>query len=287
MLHPIALPIDSYLPQITKSWESAGIAAIIIKATPGSGKTTRVPWHLSKKTPQKILVLEPRRLAAKLAAGRVAQENGLQLGKEVGYVFRYESQISEQTRLIFLTEGTFLRQMLSNPQLEGISTVVLDEFHERHLETDGALALIRCLQKGPRPDLKLVIMSATLETRPLEDYLGQFQTVEIKNTLFPLTLNYLPHRPEELNLPLEKKVYQAMAKCWEEDGDILVFLPGMREIRRVQEHLGEFASFSLILHGDLSSQEQSRVLSPSDQRKIILSTNIAESSVTIPGIQIV
>jgi ATP-dependent helicase HrpB len=281
----IPLPIDSHLETIGESW--ARFPNLIIKATPGSGKTTRVPPFLRRKSGQKILVLEPRRLAAKLSASRVAQETGATLGQEVGYIFRFDHCAEESTPLVYLTEGSFLKWLLRHPLLEGISTVILDEFHERHLETDTALAFLLSLQKTERPDLKLVLMSATLETSALESYLPRAKVINIPTPHFPLTIQHLPHRPEELDLPLERQVYRAVEKAWDIEGDILVFLPGMKEINRVRDSLGDYTPYALILHGDLSSDEQAQAFLPRKGKKIILSTNIAESSVTIPGLRVV
>lgn len=280
----IKLPIDEILPAIALSLDKS--TSFILKASPGSGKTTRLPPLISKKFPGQIIVLEPRRLAAKMSARRIAEEQGLTLGKEIGYSFRYESVLSDETKILFMTEGTFLRKLEYNPELKGISAIVIDEFHERHLETDVILSLVAGLIKM-RKDLKLFIMSATIETKPLCDYLTDAVVFDLDLPPHPLEIIYLENVPSILNQSLEKKVYLSLKQCWERSGDILVFLSGMGEIKKVMENLGEFSSHAMILHGDLNPEEQLAVVTPNSKRKIILSTNIAESSVTIPGVRIV
>lgn len=271
----LPLPIDSYLEEITQSLDQC--STLILKASPGSGKTTRLPWAVAQSLKTKVLVLEPRRLAAKLAALRISDEEGFNPGQEVGYQFRFEKLMSSESKLIFYTEGTFLRKFLSDPLLSDIGAVILDEFHERHLETDQALALLRNLQKK-RP-LKLILMSATLDTR-LSGLFSDAKTIEIEAPAYKVELHYLPNRPSVLNESLEKKVKAVIDKT---HGDTLVFLPGMREMLRVQSVLQDRYRVFL-LHADLSKEEQQLALQHSEERKIILSTNIAESSVTIPGI---
>lgn len=288
------LPIDAIKDKILSSYESH--TNIILKASPGSGKTTRVPQYLLEKNSKKIYILEPRRLAAKLAALQVAKELGETVGETIGYIFRYERAISEKTRIIFLTEGTFLKILSHNKYLEDTDLIILDEFHERHLSTDAALSFILKLQKEQRPDLKIVVMSATIETKNLETYFSQSKkttTIELIADRFPLTLQFLPNITSLVKAPLPKKVYSTVLEIITKNltGDILVFLPGMKEIRECQSILLNFCKehdiVCLILHGDLNSSQQDEVLEASIYRKIILSTNIAESSVTIPGIRIV
>lgn len=276
------LPIDPYLDQILKA--SHDHPTLLIKASPGSGKTTRLPWALASGCSQKVIVLEPRRLAAKLAALRIAEEEDLKAGEEIGFHFRFEKNVSSQSRLIFYTEGTFLRIMTQDPELKDVGIVILDEFHERHLETDMALAALRTLQKR-RPDLKIILMSATLDTSMLE-YFENPKVIEIEAPRFPVEIHHLPNIPSVLNQKLEVKVRNALREIPPE-GDVLVFLPGMREMLQTQELLGEEFGDVFILHADLSKEEQARTLGPHPKRKIILATNIAESSVTIPGIRFV
>jgi ATP-dependent helicase HrpB len=276
------LPIDTHLDSISQAIKTYG--SLIIKATPGSGKTTRVPWHLARQTAGKVLVLEPRRLAARLAAQWVCEENQQQLGERVGYQFRHESQQSEKTQLLFLTEGTFLRRLTNNPTLEGHDIVVIDEFHERHLDTDISLGLLRALQLGSRPDLKIVLMSATLESSPLETFLekGGVKVFDVKGAVHPLEIRYLPNTPSLLDRPLIVKIREALANCLE--GHVLIFFSGMRDILAVAEGLQHTDDLICPLHGDLTKEEQALALLPSKRRKIILATNIAESALTIPGV---
>lgn len=290
----IELPIDSIKEKIVSSFEN--YKNIILKASPGSGKTTRVPLYLLEKTNKKIFILEPRRLAAKWAALQVARELGEPPGKSVGYIFRYEKLVSEQTRIIFLTEGTFLKILAKNKNLSDVDLIILDEFHERHLSTDAALSFILKLQKESRPDLKVMVMSATIETTQLQNYLetfGSTSTLELKAHRFPLEITYLPNTTSQIQAPLHKKIYNTVETILNSEcmGDLLVFLPGMREIRDAQTALTPLCQHHelncLILHGDQDSTLQDLVLTKSLQRKIILSTNIAESSVTIEGISIV
>lgn len=278
----ITLPIDPFLNGISNAVRD--YSTIIVKASPGSGKTTRLPWALVKNLGSRVVVLEPRRIAAKLAAQRIADEENLTLGQEVGYHFRFDKNVTDKTSLIFYTEGTFLKKFLSDSELSGIDVVILDEFHERHLDTDLALALLRDLQNR-RKDLKVIIMSATLDTKMLENF-PDSKTIEIEGVNFPVEINYLPNQPSVLNQSLESKVKKAVESVLHKPGDILVFLPGMREMLRVKDSLaGPFDVY--LLHADLTKEEQAHALNPSPTKKIILSTNIAESSVTIPGIRIV
>lgn len=288
------LPIDVLKDQVLDHFGK--VTSLILKASPGSGKTTRLPLYLLPVVKKKIYILEPRRLAAKLAAIQVARELGEKVGETVGYIFRYENVTSEKTRLFFLTEGTFLKILSRNQKLDDVELVILDEFHERHLSTDAALSFLTRLQKSARPDLKLLVMSATIDTDPLENYLKQFSTtalLELNASRFPLTSSFLPNTTSVIQAPLARKVLNAFLEIIENgiEGDILVFLPGMREIREcaglLQPQCDHYGMKCLILHGDLDSREQDLVLLPQPERKIILSTNIAESSVTIPGIRIV
>lgn len=276
----IPLPIDAYLEEILKNVQES--STVLIKASPGSGKTTRLPWFIAKNSQRKVLVLEPRRLAAKLAAERIAEEERLKLGDEVGYHFRFDKKTSPQTKLIFYTEGTFLRRAL-NEDLKDVDVVILDEFHERHLETDMALAYLLDLQK--RQPLKLILMSATLDT-DINKHLDQPKVMEIEAPRFPVELHYLPNTPSILNQNLEQKIRGALEKI-PATSDTLIFLPGMREILKVKDYLADRFGKVFILHSEIDKNEQEDALKPHSIRKIILSTNLAESSVTIPGIKAV
>jgi ATP-dependent helicase HrpB len=273
----LQLPIDDLLPRIRESLASS--RSLVIEAPPGAGKTTRVPPDLLNILRGNVLVLEPRRLAARLAARRVAQELGEKLGETVGYQVRFEEIAGPRTRLRFVTEGILTRRLISDPKLEGVDAVVLDEFHERHLETDLALALLRRLQNTSRPDLKLIVMSATLDAAPIAKYLGDCPVLRSEGRLFDLTITYQPYSAA----PLEKQVASALDLL--PTGDVLVFLPGAAEIRKAQRDLGSRNDLLVLpLYGDLSPAEQDRAVSPAKQRKVILSTNVAESSITVEGV---
>lgn len=277
----LPLPIDTYLPEIVVAAQN--YSTVLVKASPGSGKTTRLPWALAQGPFKRVAVLEPRRLAAKMAAVRIASEEGLTLGEEVGFHFRFEKNAGSKTRLVFYTEGTFLKRFLSDPDLLDTDVVVLDEFHERHLETDLALALLMELQTR-RKDLKIILMSATLDERLLKK-LPNARLFEIEAPLFPVEIRYLPNLPSILNQSLEHKVKQAINELDTSSGDVLIFVPGMREMNRIKESLSSHDVF--LLHADLDKEQQDMALSHSPTRKIILATNIAESSLTIPGIRVV
>ena len=273
------LPIDSLMPEILGSFCRS--PNLVIEAAPGAGKTTRVPSALLKFGG--VLVLEPRRVAARMAARRVASEMGEDVGVTVGYQVRFEEVDSPKTRLRFLTEGVLTRRMISDPELKGVDVVVLDEFHERHLETDLALALLRRLQKTRRPDLRIVVMSATLDAGPVSRFLGGCPSIRSEGRLFPLDIKFTPYSPA----PLEEQVASAVASVMTEPGAILVFLPGSAEIHRAARACRHLGLLITPLYGDLPPAEQDRALAPARQRKLILSTNIAESSLTIEGVRIV
>ncbi len=278
------LPIDPLIPDIATHLRHA--TTLVIEAAPGAGKTTRVPPALLSLDDREVLVLEPRRLAARLAARYVASEMGEAIGGTVGYQVRFEDVSGPRTRLRFLTEGVLVRRLLSDPQLERVAFVVLDEFHERHLEGDLALALLRRLQLTRRPDLRLVAMSATLDAAPLASYLGGARVIRSEGRQYPLEIEYTPHSAA----PLEEQVSAALERLSARGltGHVLVFLPGAAEIRRAQTACSAVARRAgwtvLPLHGDQSPEEQDRALAPSDRSKIILSTNVAESSITIDGV---
>ena len=282
-----SLPIDPILAEIVRALETA--SSLVIEAPPGAGKTTRVPPALLEGGfgQDEILVLQPRRLPARLAALRVAEEMGEDVGRTVGYSVRFEDVGGSATRIRFMTEGILLRRLLVDPTLRGVSTVILDEFHERHLATDLALALLARLQRDARPDLRLVVMSATLESEPVREFLGGCPGIRSEGRVFPVTVEY-PDVPEDR--PLADRIASAVRRVLQDgcQGDTLVFLPGAGEIRRAWEALEPFAQAKnllvLPLHGDLPPAEQQRAVRPADRPKIILSTNVAETSVTIPGV---
>jgi ATP-dependent helicase HrpB len=278
------LPVDRLLSDIVGSLERC--PNLVIEAPPGAGKTTRVPPALLSLTRDEIVVLEPRRIAARMAARRVAEEMGEQLGETVGYQVRFEEAAGPRTRLRFCTEGILTRRLVSDARLTGVGIVVLDEFHERHLETDLALALLRRLQSNARPDLKLVVMSATMDAAPVARFLDGCPVLRSEGRLFDLTITHTPYSAA----PLEQQVAQAVENLLDGNGvsDILAFLPGAAEIRRAAracEHLAARHQLLVLpLHGDLSAVEQDRAVNPASQRKLILSTNVAESSLTIDGV---
>ena len=259
------LPIDELLPQIVASLRRE--PNLVIEAAPGAGKTTRVPPALLEFL-QDVLVLEPRRIAARMAARRVADELGERPGETVGYQVRFEEVASPRTRLRFLTEGVLTRRMISDPDLRGVGTVVLDEFHERHLETDLALALLRRLQKTRRGDLRIVVMSATLDAGPVRRFLGDCPALRSEGRLFDLAIGYTPYSAA----PLEDQVAGAAEQIIAEGkaGDVLVFLPGAAEIRRAARACESLARRENLLiaplYGDLSPAEQDRAVEPAAQR---------------------
>jgi ATP-dependent helicase HrpB len=280
----LRLPIDPLIPEIVAHLRAA--ENLVLEAPPGAGKTTRVPPALLALSDGEVLVLEPRRLAARLAARFVAAERGEAVGGTVGYQVRFEEVAGPRTRLRFFTEGVLTRRLLSDPTLTRVAAVVLDEFHERHLEGDLALALLRRLQRTERPDLRLVAMSATLDAAPIAQFLGGARVMRSEGRQYPLEIEYTPHSAA----PLEEQVAAALERLAARGlaGHVLVFLPGAAEIRRAQTACAPFARRNgwllLPLHGDQSSEEQDRAVGPSEQRKVILSTNVAESSITIEGI---
>ena len=277
MLSP--LPIDAVLPELLRAFSTS--QNVVLEAPPGAGKTTRVPPALLGAVRGEVVVLEPRRIAARMAARRVADECGEKVGGIVGYQVRFEDITGPQTRLRFVTEGVLTRRLLSDPTLKGVSALVLDEFHERHLDADLSLALLRRLQLTSRRDLKLIVMSATLSVRPIAAYLGNCPIIRSEGRLFDVAVSYTPHS----SAPLEELVASAAEAI---DGDTLIFLPGAAEIRRAMRACEGIARrrglLTLPLHGDLSPEEQDRAVMPADRPKLILSTNVAESSITIDGV---
>jgi ATP-dependent helicase HrpB len=283
-----SLPIDALLNDLVAALKTR--EALVLEAPPGAGKTTRVPPALlaaGLAGSKEIVVLQPRRLATRLAAARVAEERGEKLGDTVGYQVRFDDVSSNKTRIRFVTEGLLTRRLVGDPQLRDVGVVVLDEFHERHLAGDLALAMLRRLQQTTRPELKLVVMSATLDAAPIASWLAEAPQLRSEGRRFDVALEYLDKEDER---PLEQQVLAALKRLVQAqlDGHVLVFLPGAGEIRRAQEACAEFAQRHqlevVVLHGDLSAAEQDRALKPGSKRKVILSTNVAETSVTIDGV---
>lgn len=289
----LSLPIDLLIPDIVATSRTNN--SLVIQASPGSGKTTRIPPAILTSgvigPDQKIYALVPRRLAAKFAAERVALEMGERPGETVGYQFRFERVIGQNTRLIFLTEGMLMRFLVSDPLLQEAGCIILDEFHERHLHTDVALAVLRRLQKTSRPDLKILVMSATLATGAIATFLGGAPVIEQKSPPHPLQIVYrAPVAKERLEDSVRDAVKTVLHDSAKARGHILVFLPGMAAIRRCEECLlaERLPNVDILpLHGDLPRQEQERIFAPTDHTKIILATNIAESSLTIDGVNVV
>lgn len=284
----ISLPIDPLLSSIAEAMAQS--ENLILTATPGAGKTTRLPPELLNVVPGKIAVLQPRRMAAVAAAARIAEERGWKLGEEVGYQVRFESKITAKTRLIFMTDALFLRRMIEDPQVSEFDLIVLDEFHERGLNQDITLGCLKELQEMGRP-LKILVMSATLNVEPLLRFLPGSRHIDVPGKVFPLDLR---HQTEGLSLRTDfdfiNRVSTSVTQALRESGgDILVFLPGVGEIHRVESRLLEMGVRENIfhLHGSLPLTEQRKILSPADQRRVILSTNVAEASVTVPGVDCV
>ena len=284
----IPLPIDDFIPEIIQKLKSH--RNLVLVAEPGADKTTRVPPALLKITQQKILVLEPRRMAALAAATRISQEQKFQLGCEVGYQVRFENKTDSSTRLIFMTEALLAKKILQDPTLEGIDIVLLDEFHERSQHVDLALGLLREAQELGSA-VQIIVMSATLDAEKISDYLGNAPIVRVPGKSFPLEIKY-DKFPQSLRT--DDKFYQRIVQrikdaSNENAQDILVFLPGVGEIHRCARALQEsgFGRTVDLLHGSLGLEEQRRVLKKSSQSRVILSTNIAESSVTIDGVSVV
>ncbi|HYD43311.1 MAG TPA: ATP-dependent helicase C-terminal domain-containing protein [Anaeromyxobacter sp.] len=293
---PTPLPIDALLPEVVAALRAG--PSVVIEAPPGAGKTTRVPPALlgaGLAGTGEVVVLEPRRLAARLAARRVAQELGERPGETVGWQVRFEEVAGPRTRIRFVTEGLLTRRLLSAPTLPGVGAVVLDEFHERHLPGDLALAFLRRLQRTARPDLKLVVMSATLDAEPVARFLDA-PRLRSEGRRFEVAVEHLSPEEAARDERLEERVARAVRRLHREAreagagraGDVLVFLPGAAEIRRAREALGPWAGDAgvdlLPLHGDLPPEEQDRAVRPGPSPKVILSTNVAESSVTIEGV---
>jgi len=286
------LPIDAVLDELARTLASHNAAVLV--APPGAGKTTRVPlalldapWLAGKK----IIMLEPRRIAARASAERMARTLGERAGETVGYRVRFGSKISRATRIEVVTEGIFSRQILDDPELSGVAAVLFDEFHERSLDADLGLALARDAQTGLREDLRILVMSATLDGARVGKLLGDAPVVASEGRAFPVETRYLGRKADA---PLERQMADAIATALRADpGSVLAFLPGAAEIRRTQNFLGERvhdASVEIVpLYGALDAAVQDRAIQPAPkgQRKVVLATSIAETSLTIEGVRIV
>jgi ATP-dependent helicase HrpB len=282
-----ALPIDAVLPELMAALR-AGPAAVL-RAPTGAGKTTRVPPALldaGLAGGGRIVMLEPRRLAARAAARRMADERGVPLGGEVGYQVRFDSKCGPRTRIAVVTPGVLLRILHDDPFLESTSIVIFDEFHERGLDGDLALGMVRLVQQTVRPELRVVVMSATIATDAVSAYLGGCPVIASEGRLFPVEIRYEPRPPHE-SLPVATAgaVRRLLGRS---PGDVLVFLPGLGEIRQTERELEPLAEERdlavLPLHGDLPLEQQDAALFPQDRRKVVLATNVAETSVTVEGV---
>ncbi len=286
------LPIDAVLPDLTRALNGSNAAVLV--APPGAGKTTRVPLVLAQEAwakGKKIVVLEPRRLAARAAAERMAKTLGEKVGDTVGLRVRFGSKVSSRTRIEVVTEGIFTRLVLDDPELSGIGAVLFDEFHERSLDADLGLALARDAQQGLREDLKILVMSATLDGARVGKLLGAAPVVESEGRAFPVTTHYLGRDPRA---PIDRQVADAVARALRaETGSLLVFLPGAGEIRRTETLLKERVTDPSVdivtLYGALDAREQDQAISPAPagRRKVVLATSIAETSLTIEGVRVV
>ena len=309
------LPIDAALPELTAALRTRNTAVLV--APPGAGKTTRVPLVLAQEPwaqtpwaqapwaqapwaqetfdqnsgnkPRRILVLEPRRLAARAAAERMAKTLGERVGETVGLRVRFGSKVSARTRIEIITEGVFTRRVLDDPMLEGVAAVLFDEFHERSLDADLGLALARDVQQGLREDLRLLVMSATIDGARVAKLLGDAPVVASEGRAFPVETRYLGRDAR----PIEPQMADAIARAVRADaGSVLAFLPGAAEIRRTAAQLeGRLdANIDVVaLYGALAGNEQDRAIAPAPpgRRKIVLATSIAETSITIEGVRIV
>jgi len=261
----------------------------VLVAPTGAGKTTHVPPALRRAGVgggRQIVMLEPRRIAARAAARRMAEENGWTLGREVGYQVRFDRQASAETKILVVTEGILVQMLQRDPFLEEIGAVIFDELHERTLQTDLSLAMARRVQRDARPDLRLVAMSATLDPGPVAAFLGDCPAIESRGRLYPVEVLYL-ERPDER--PLAAQITAGVRRVLDTTaGDVLVFLPGVGEIQRAAEALEGLAAkrelVILPLYGDLPPERQDEVLRPLDRRKVVLATNVAETSITIDGV---
>lgn len=286
----ISLPIDDFIPEIERHFRSS--SNLVITAAPGAGKTTRLPPALAKISQKKVLVLEPRRMAAIAAAHRIAEEQGWQLGQEVGYQVRFANKTSAHSKLIFMTEALVARQMIEDPELKDVELVVLDEFHERSAHVDLALGLLKELQDLGR-DIKILVMSATLEAEKIAAYLGNCPVIQVPGKLFDLEIRHQKSAQALQTSPaFYDQLFQTIKEAQHQTAhDILVFLPGVGEIERTSQMIESWAAGKSLevvaLHGSLNIEEQRRALQKSSRQRVLLSTNIAESSVTIDGVNTV
>ena len=294
MASPIkTLPIHDVTAELLAGIASTG--RIVLAAPTGSGKSTQVPQILldQARIEGEIVVLQPRRLAARLLAKRVAFERGVKLGDEVGYQIRFENMCSAKTRIRFVTDAILLRQILDDPTLKGVGAVVFDEFHERHLTSDLSLAAALQTVQSSRPDLKLVVMSATLDIDTLEGFLAPCSRVETSGRMYPVEVSYAGAALGRNTAPVWERAAASFKKLVgaKHSGDVLVFMPGAFEIRKsidAIQALSEARGYEVLpLHGELPPEAQDRAVTTGDVPKVIVSTNVAETSITIEGVRAV
>ncbi|MDX2056752.1 MAG: ATP-dependent helicase HrpB [Gemmatimonadales bacterium] len=283
-----ALPIEGVMPAVAAALATARSAVLV--AEPGAGKTTVVPWRLLEAPwleGRKIVMLEPRRIAARAAAARIAWHLRERVGETVGYRVRFDTRISARTRIEVVTEGVLTRILQDDPSLEGYGLVILDEFHERSIAADLGLGLTLQTRAVLRPDLRVLVMSATIDAPAVARLLDGAPVIDAPGRVFPVETRYRPPRPDQR---FEAQVAAVVREAVHaETGDVLVFLPGVGEIRRVEELLAaEPLDASILpLHGTLPAEAQDAALTPGDRRRVILATAIAETSLTVPGVRVV
>ncbi len=279
------LPIEALKNDIVRVMAADG--RLVLEAPPGAGKTTQVPRYLldaGMGDRGEIIVVQPRRLAARMAARFVAKQLGEKVGERVGYQVRFEEAVSAKTQVRFVTEGLLVRELIRRPTLDGVACVVFDEFHERHLDAELALTLVTELKDDARSDLGVIVMSATLDAEPIANWLHA-ERLRSEGRRFPVTIEHVGSPGAR---PLEQSVaFQVKRALNTHSGDVLVFLPGVGEIMRCMSVLGGLEALVLPLHGELSPEEQDRAVDPGERRKVVLATNVAETSVTIEGIGVV
>ncbi|MDD5170859.1 MAG: ATP-dependent helicase HrpB, partial [Syntrophales bacterium] len=283
-------PIDGIIPELKAAF--ARCPAVVLQAPPGSGKTTRVPIAFLEAIPPekgRIIMIEPRRIAAVAAARWMARTLGEEIGQKIGYSIRFDSRVSQNTRIEVVTEGILTRRMLADPALTDVAMIIFDEFHERSLQTDLALAMCLDISKGFREGLKILVMSATMDCGPISALLGNAPVISAGGEAFPVKEHYYEENGRAG--VMEERIAGAVRVALRgTSGDLLVFLPGAGEIRRTAERLasmGEDSREGISIHplyGDLPFEEQERAILPSRKRKVVLATNIAETSLTIEGV---
>jgi len=279
--------MDDALPALVDALRTH--TAVVLQAPPGAGKTTRVPpalLHSGLAGEGRVLMLEPRRLAARTAARRIAAEHKWQVGGDVGYQVRFDNRTSRATRIVSMTDGILLRRLQDDPFLDRVSVVIFDEFHERRLESDLALGMVRRVQQTVRPDLRIVVMSATLTAAPLVEFLGDCAVVRSEGRMFPVEVRYAgAHDRRPLPVRMAAGIEEMLDRT---EGDLLAFLPGVGEIHRTAREIEPLARrhdlLVMPLFGDMDPESQDDVLRPQSKRKVVLATNVAETSVTIEGI---